>query len=29
MAVALDRPVISLIGYTNPKRTGRIGDSTT
>ena len=22
MAVALDRPVISLIGYTNPKRTG-------
>ena len=22
MAVALDRPVVSLIGYTNPKRTG-------
>jgi heptosyltransferase I len=22
MAVALDRPVISLMGYTNPKRTG-------
>jgi heptosyltransferase I len=22
MAVALERPVISLIGYTNPKRTG-------
>jgi heptosyltransferase I len=22
MAVALDRPVVSLLGYTNPKRTG-------
>jgi heptosyltransferase I len=22
MAVALDRPVVSLMGYTNPKRTG-------
>jgi ADP-heptose:LPS heptosyltransferase len=22
MAVALDRPVLSLLGYTNPKRTG-------
>ncbi len=25
MAVALDRPVISLMGYTNPKRTGPYG----